>query len=214
MTIRLDSSRDCARAWEAMPWVLQGQAPQNQSEWLTQHLETCIDCRAEFEQQSRLRLAMSLPHDIPLDPAEGLARLMARVESHEREQTMRAVGNGRSRILRGLVAVLLIQSIGLGVLSLKLWTEPPVALYRTRSQSQEPMAREAEAMHVVPDATMTLAEWDAMLQTMHLQVVEGPNEVGAYTVVLQDSSVPASKILDQLRGTHRVRLVEPVVHAP
>ena len=63
-----DIGKDCARAWEAMPWSLQNSASQEQDEWLTEHLSQCEACRAEFEQQSRLRLAISLPPDIPVSP--------------------------------------------------------------------------------------------------------------------------------------------------
>jgi predicted anti-sigma-YlaC factor YlaD len=211
MTFPLDSSRDCARAWEAMPWVLQGSAPQEQSEWLTQHLETCVACRTEFDQQSRLRLALSLPADVPLDPAVGLEKLMARLDRPEPAAGTTASPGG-SRALRFLVAAVLIQAIGIGVLSMKLWDVAPPALYRTHSLPAE--AAPAGAIHVVPDTTMTLAAWDALLKAQHLKVVDGPNDVGAYTVVSKDEAVSPQQALERLRTTHGIRFAEPVVGAP
>jgi hypothetical protein len=86
MTFPLDSGKDCLHAWEAMPWVLQNSASQEQSEWLKNHLAHCESCRAEFAQQSRLRLAMSLPTDIPVDANAGLKRLMGRLDAPEPQQ--------------------------------------------------------------------------------------------------------------------------------
>ena len=38
MTFTIDTHRDCARAWEAMPSVLQESASSEQNAWLMDHL--------------------------------------------------------------------------------------------------------------------------------------------------------------------------------
>jgi hypothetical protein len=199
----------CARAWEAMPWVLQGTAAQQESDWLSDHLAQCEACRAEFEQQSRLRLALSLPADTGLDPNAGLDRLMARLdqpESAEPPQPARYV----SWLNRALVAAVLVQAIGIGILGAELWSQEPAPAYRTLSQSAAPVAQ--GAIHVVPDAGMKLADWDALLRSLDLQVVRGPNDVGAYTVVATGGS--ARETLKRLRATQGIRLAEPVDSQP
>jgi hypothetical protein len=61
---------------------------------------------------------------------------------------------------------------------------------------------------------MKLADWDALLHAIGLQVVGGPNDVGAYTVVPQDSTSTEQHVLQQLRAAHGIRLAEPVTSTP
>jgi predicted anti-sigma-YlaC factor YlaD len=206
----MDTGQDCLRAWEAMPWVLQESAPPEQSEWLKGHLAHCESCRAEFNQQNRLRLAMSLPTDIRVDAHAGLQRLMNRIDAAAHDETPYRMRAG-SWLARGLVAAVLIQAIGIGVLGAKLYSSSEKPVYRTLSQQAAPVG--PGAIRVVPDASMTLTDWDAVLHTLHLQVVAGPNEVGAYTVALI-SNTSTQQAVQQLRATRGIRLAEPIVASP
>jgi hypothetical protein len=57
---------------------------------------------------------------------------------------------------------------------------------------------------------MKLAEWNALLHALQLQVVGDPNDVGAYTVVPRGTASTTKDILQKLRGTRGIRLAEPV----
>jgi hypothetical protein len=211
MMFQTNSGRDCARAWEAMPWVLQGSAPQEQGEALMSHLVHCASCRTEFARQSRLQLAMSLPSDIPLDANVGLKHLLGRLDAPvplEAPVRSRAAG----WVTRTLVAAVLVQALGIGALGMKLWSEDSHPLYRTLSETPSPAM--PGSIHVVPDPGMTLADWDALLHTLGLQVVGGPNDVGAYTVVPQGSTSTTQHVLQQLRAARGIRLAEPVISTP
>jgi hypothetical protein len=211
MTFPLDSGRDCVRAWDLMPWVLQDSAPQEQAQWLQDHLAHCASCRAEYAQQSRLRQAMSLPSDIPLDANIGLGRLLARLDTPEaRDWRLRA--RSGNWLTRALVAAVLIQALAIGALGAKLWSAGGVSLYRTLSQEPAPAA--AATIRVVPDAAMTLADWNALLHRLQLQVVGGPNDVGAYAVAPTSPASTTLQALQQLRATRGIRLAEPVNSAP
>lgn len=206
MTFPIDSSQECLRAWEAMPWVLQDNAEPEQSQWLTEHLAECESCRAEFAQQSRLRLALSLPSDIPLDPDAGLRRLLNRIDTPDLQDKPVRLRSG-GWLMRGLVAAVLVQAIGIGLLGMKLRSADSAPAYRTLSQVSAPVA--AGAIRVVPDAGMSLTDWNALLHTLHLQIVGGPNEVGAYTVAPMDHS-SAPDALRRLRASRGIRFAEPV----
>ncbi|MGN2251470.1 anti-sigma factor family protein [Frateuria sp. GZRe14] len=199
----------CARAWEAMPWVLQGTATPQDNEWLSEHLAHCEACRTEFEQQSRLRLALTLPADVGLDPNAGLDRLMARLDQPEPAEASRPA-RASPWLSRALVAAVLVQAIGIGILGAKLWSENPAPVYRTLSQESAPVMQ--GSIHVVPDAGMKLADWDALLRGLDLKVVDGPNDVGAYTVVAARGS--AQDTLKRLRAARGIRLAEPADARP
>lgn len=208
MTYPMDTGQDCLRAWEAMPWVLQESASPEQSEWLDYHLVRCASCRAEFEQQNRLRIALSLPTDIQLDANAGLAHLMDRIDAPERKETPHRLRSG-SWLMRGLVAAVLVQAIAIGVLGVKIRSTNDAPTYRTLSQVSAPVA--PGSIRVVPDAGMTLTDWNALLHSLHLQVVNGPNDVGAYTVAPTISTTTTQQALQQLRAARGIRLAEPVV---
>lgn len=211
MTFTMDTNRDCARAWEAMPSVLQESASSEQNAWLMDHLAHCQSCSEDYAQQERLRLALSLPADIPVDPAVGLKRLLARLDAPVPKPVVQRVRNGW--LTRALAAAVLLQAIAIGALGARYWSESNSPAYRTLSQVSAPVP--AGALHVVPDASMTLADWNALLHSLNLQVVGGPNDVGAYTVV--PSGTPASSTapaLQKLRATRGIRLAEPVASVP
>lgn len=206
----MNSGRDCVRAWEAMPWVLQDSATQKQREWLQSHLARCGSCRAEFAQQNRLRRAVALPADVVVDANVGLKRLLSRLDAPGQQDAGHAARSG-NRWSRVLIAVVLIQALGIGALSMQWWSTSDNPSYRTLSQA--PSLPAAGAIRVVPDAGMTLADWNALLHTLRLQVVSGPNAVGAYAVAPTDSSSSA-QALQQLRATRGIRLAEPVAATP
>jgi hypothetical protein len=212
MTFPQDEGRDCSRAWEAMPWVLQKSAPQDQQAWLASHLAHCNACSLEFAQQTRLRQALSLPTDIPLDANAGLERLLARIDAPDVKEAPLARARSSHGFMRALVAVILLQALGIGALGLKLWSENANPPYRTLSQVAAPVA--PGALHVVPDPSMKLAEWNSLLHGLGLQVAGGPNDVGAYTLVPAKAAPAASTALDTLRATRGIRLAEPVSGTP
>jgi hypothetical protein len=211
MTFPKSSGRDCVRAWEAMPWVLQNSATQEQSEWLEGHLAHCESCRTEFAQQHRLRLAMSLPTDITVDANAGLKRLLSRLDAPDLQEAPRRSRSG-NWLNRALVAVVLIQALSIGALGVKLWSSSGASTYRTLSQEPAPAA--PGAIRVVPDTAMTMADWNALLHTLRLQVVGGPNDVGAYTVAPMSPTSMTPHALQQLRATRGIRLAEPVTVTP
>lgn len=210
MTLPKHSGSDCVRAWDTMPWVLQDSATQEQAEWLDTHLAHCEACRTEFAQQSRLRRAMSLPTDISIDANAGLRRLLSRLDMPDAQEAPYR-SRPRNWLTRALVAVALVQALGIGGLGVKLWSAGSRPLYRTLSQESAPAA--PGTIRVVPDAAMTLADWNALLHTLQLQVVGGPNDVGAYTVAPTNSTATAHA-LQQLRATRGIRLAEPVAVTP
>ncbi|WP_425601705.1 hypothetical protein [Dyella subtropica] len=115
---------------------------------------------------------------------------------------------------RALVATVLIQAIGIGALGVKLWPAGGSPMYRTLSQ--EPPATVPGAIRVVPDTSMTLGDWNALLHALRLQTVSGPNDAGVYTVApaTTSSTSTAQHALQQLRTTRGIRLAESVTATP
>lgn len=205
MSDEIKSGQHCARAWELMPWVLQDSAPPEQGEWLTRHVAQCESCSAEFARQSRLRCALSLPTDIPVDVDVGWNHLLERLDDPAREASPRRLWSG-NRLAIALAAAVMVQAIAIGALGIRLWSDPP-APYRTLSQPArvEPVG----AIRVVPSNSMTVSDWNSLLHNLDLRVVDGPNAVGAYTVVPKESPARTTQLVRELRSSRSIRLAEP-----
>lgn len=205
----------CAQAWELMPWVLQGSAGEEQNDWLHTHLAQCQDCSAEFAQQSRLRRAMSLPADVRVDAEAGLRGLLGQLDAPAVPAARPRGRTGGGWVVRALAAAVLVQAIGLGVLGTRLAGSGQAPAYRTLGAS--PAATPAAGtIRVVPDPQMPLADWSQLLHSLQLQVVGGPNGMGAYVVapVLADTAAPTAQALQRLRAAPGVRLAEPIAPTP
>ncbi len=210
MSFPIDSAPDCARAWEAMPWVLQDNAPAAQKDWLMAHLARCEACNAEFAQQTRLRAAMSLPSDIPLDVESGMARLLTRLDTLDSE-TITPPARRANWVFKALAAAVLIQALGIGALGTRLLSDRS-APYRTLSAPAPAVV--AGAIRVVPEPGMKLADWNKLLHSLGLKVISGPNAVGAYTVAPAETATRSERSLQQLRTSAGIRLAEPVDNVP
>lgn len=210
MTIEKNSGKDCTRAWEIMPWVLQATAPQEQGEWLMHHLAQCEACSTEFAQQSRLRSALALPTDVRVDVDAGFKHLLERIDAPE-PMALPARLHPASRWTRALAVAVLVQAIGIGVLGARLWSDE-APQYRTLSQPA--VVEPAGAIRVAPAASMTLANWNKLLHDFDLRVVDGPNAVGAFTVVPKGSPARSTHLIQELRASRSIQLAEPVDDTP
>ena len=210
MTTQMNSGKACARAWEIMPWALQATAAPGQCEWLVHHLAQCEACSAEFAQQSRLRCALSLPSDVPVDADKGLQHLLERLDAPEPETApVRRWSSGR--LTRALAAAVVLQAIGIGALGVRLWSDQAP---RYRTLSQPALLEPAGALRVVPATGMTLAGWNKLLHDLGLRVIDGPNDAGAYAVVPAEPASSSASALRKLRADRDIRLAEPVDNTP
>lgn len=218
-----------AQVWELLPWLVNGRAIDEQRALADQHLPHCADCRAELHAQAQLQQAVlqaPLPAaDAAADVDAGLARLLGRIAepaigSAEPLQAQPLPGSGRraSRLPLLLAAAVVVQAVGLGLMSLHL-LQGDKSGFRTLSQA--PAASAAATLRVLPDAGMAMADWQALLQAQGLKVVDGPNSMGAYALAPQaaagDAAQRASRTatqLAQLRATAGIRLAEPLGPMP
>jgi hypothetical protein len=97
-----------------------------------------------------------------------IKRLMDRIDTRAACHALR-VRSG-NWLARGLVAAVLIQAISIGVLGAKLYATNDKSTYRTLSR-RHCTGRGPGSIRVVPDAGMTISDWNALLHSLRLQVV-------------------------------------------
>lgn len=222
---RLSEPADAhARTWALIPWLVNGRADDAQRAAAEGHLAHCADCRAELQAQQRLRRGLLADLPAPaadLDAERGLQRLLGRLDQLPVEQDLPtaappapAAPARRARLPVALAAAVVVQAVGLALLSLQLLRTDDAA-YRTLSQPA--VAAPAEARYrVVPDPAWPMQQWQALLDETQLRVVDGPNAVGAYALAPRSARAPApaADVLARLRAAPGVRLAEALGPAP
>jgi len=205
--------REHQQAWEAMPWFVNGTISPELGARVRAHLADCPDCGAEYETQCELQqavLAWNEPAGVaPAEP--GLRDLLERIDQGPRQDQLAPARHEprRSRRLVGALGALVgLQFAALAMLAMQQSTRDD-ASFATLSQP----ARRADAgtLRVVPAGSMSLGQWQALLKSEGLQVVDGPNSLGAYALAPDGTQRgDASRQVARLRANPAIDLAEPI----
>ncbi|AVS70891.1 hypothetical protein C8247_10930 [Paracidovorax avenae] len=218
-----DQDRSHLLTQELLPWIVNGTATEEQRAAVAGHLAACADCQAELALQERIQAGLQLqPASHTPDTEEGLHRLMQRIDldalcDQPAPQASQPAPQPRRHgwSTYALAAVAVLQTVALALVGWRTADQDP-AQYRVFSSPQATAGTGGEAqgtIRAVPDDRLTLAAWNAALAGSGLQVVAGPNAMGAYMLApLPGTS--GTQALAQLRAMPGMRLVEPAGDAP
>jgi anti-sigma factor RsiW len=212
-----------------LPWHLTGQLDADEAARVEAHVQACAVCRADLEQQRELRAVLRGSDRVDYAPQPSLQKLMIRIDELDRElpdatptpAAPRAVSTTPRRFAptRWLVAALLVQTVGLGLLCTLLWgrstTATPAASYKTLTAPPSLTAGSAAQLRVVFAPGTTVEAMGQLLREAQATIVSGPSEAGAYALALapaRAASLDAS--LGRLRTDARVVFAEPIVDTP
>jgi anti-sigma factor RsiW len=199
--------------WEQIPWVVNGTAAASERRRIEAHLGECEDCRTEFAHQQQLHAALQVDTSVTGDAEAGLQRFWTRVDAAPAPARASARPRPTSRFLvGGLAAAVVIEAVGLATLSAgMLGRDASTPVYRTLSEAQPSQSVAARGeIHVVLAPEMRIGELAALLDTLQLEVVAGPNEAGAYALTPRAASRVREDRLARLRATPGVQLAEPM----
>jgi anti-sigma factor RsiW len=224
--------------WDQIPWIVNGSVSETERQVVESHLESCADCREELEFQRRLAIAMENHGTPDIDPRQSWEQLRARIEVAGQPaqaaqevpvKVQNAVQTADKRRVRGLsgewtpwlVAAMVVQAIGLGVLGTVLWSKPAAQLassgapiYRTLSAA-EPAAGAATIRVVFAD-DMSVGRMKTLLSAVGLQVQSGPTSAGVWSLepVRESSRSATQDALRELRDSSEVRFAEAIGGSP
>jgi hypothetical protein len=224
----IDISSAHRQAWDLIPWIVNGSAPESERRAVQAHLESCPDCRQELEFQRQLLAAMAQQSTAEIDVRDSWQRLRSRLDTAARPEAPARTGRHRSRGagkagMPWLIAAMVVQAIGLGALGAAWWSRPTApasmpagaaAVYLTLSAPEA--AVQAATIRVVFAPDITIAQVQAMLAAARLQVRAGPSDVGVWTLgPAGDSNRAATEAaLRELRASSEVRFAETLAGAP
>lgn len=223
MTSPFDTDACDGEAARLVPWFVNGRLTVEEAARVEEHLAACPVCRADVAEQRRLRALMRRDDPVEYAPQPSLQKLMTRIDELDREIAVDArleAGEEsaamRSHVPRWMVAAVVLQSIGLGLLGVMLWEHSPsrtdAARYVTLSADEATDSR-APRVRVVFAPETTMSEVALMLGALRASIVDGPTEAGAYTLALHSGGGARSSVdagLARLRADRHVLFAEPV----
>jgi anti-sigma factor RsiW len=213
----VDDASAHRRAWETIPWVVNGSATAEQRQLVDAHLSRCADCRSELAHQRELQSAIaSAPQAAARDVDTGLQSLFARIDrASEADLPAPAVTPHRkvprtsaSGLTAWLTAAVVVEALALALLGVGLLVRPePAPGYATLSEGAP---NRGATIRIVPAPSMRIHDLQRLLQLLNLQVVAGPNSVGAYDLAPQGEQPARELQISTLRADPGLRLVEPI----
>ena len=222
------SSSQHRQAWDLIPWIINGTASESERCAVEEHLQGCTDCREELAFQRRLQRTVAHEGSVEADTHSSWARLSERLDADTASSPKARLDPRRARHrertwMPWVMAAMLIQGVGLGVLGTALWSRAPSgslnapapsAAYRTLSAALP--ATPAATVRVVFAPTMTLEELHAVLANARLQVVSGPSDADVWSLAPAGESTRAATdtAVRTLRSSSNVRFAEPIGASP
>lgn len=194
------------RAFDLLPWLVNGSLTGREREAVEEHLRTCLSCRRELKEQQRLRVAVRAQPTVHLSPQgnfDKLARALGTVPAREQ------AGPWRPAFARFAA----VAAAGMALLAVLLWLAPATfdggAEYRTLASP----GGGATEIDVVFAPSITAAEIEALLDDVDGEIAAGPSDLGRYTVRLAGADAAARRdgALARLRADARVRFAGPAL---
>ena len=207
MNLRIFRGSDPAHraTLELLPWYVNATLEGSERTQVEAHLSACLPCRRELEAQRALQSAVSASPDDP-ELTQALARMHAHLNAAERGPLlglMQRLWHGSHPLLRGALALQLVVILGLAaVLALR-----PPAEYRTLS-GQAAGAEERTGIAVIFKDDRSERDVRDLLTQLRLRIVDGPTDVGAYTLLVDSGRRDA--VIAALREHAAVKLALPV----
>ncbi|GKT21213.1 zf-HC2 domain-containing protein [Acidovorax sp. SUPP3334] len=207
---------------ETLPWIVNGSASEQQRADVEKHLAQCAECRTELQMQQKVQTAMTLPPVNMPDEQAGLHKLLERIEmgallDQPLPKPTPVQRRPAGRLTYALATFAVLQAVALAFMGHRLADEEPSTFQTLSTPPAIVRAADAgmpNAIRVVPDGRITLADWKTLLQSLDLQVVSGPNAMGAYAVSTRDAGRANAQALERLRSTPGMQMVEPIGGTP
>ena len=196
------------RAFELLPWLVNGTLAGAERQAVEEHTRTCIVCRRELKEQQRLHHTLRARKTADVSVEAGFDRL-----ERDLDPSVRAREHSRKRYAV-LAPFAVSAAAGIAVLAVLLWFTPlperdAEGSYTTLA-TPPPIAA-TPLLDVVFAEDTTAAQMQALLDDIGGEIVAGPSEVGRYSVRVAAGSADAVRLrelLDALAADPRVRFAE------
>lgn len=183
-----------ARAFELLPWLVNGTLMGAERDAVEQHARTCIVCRREIKEQQALHAAARARRTVDVSAEVGFDRLSNELDA--------APAAHRWQLRYATAAPFAAAAAaGVAVLAILLWFTPLPGLDAGRYSTLTTPPSTAETLLdvVFADAT-TAAEMQALLDEIGGEIVAGPTSLGRYSVRVAGAQTDEAQVRDLLAG--------------
>ena len=201
------------RAIELLPWLANDSLEDLERDAVREHASSCVVCRQELEQMEALAHSFAASAEQNEAVAPDMRRINARIDA-ELERPGRT-----GRIAREIFVWLgnpwrtafVAQTLLLAMLGI-FWVQDdqPEPAYTTLSTPQA--LPPGNYLRVVPEPSLTLEGFGALLERHALTVANGPSDRGVYTLRFDDAKAGGARqaAIDELSANENVLFVQPV----
>lgn len=193
------------RAFELLPWLVNGTLSGTEREAVEEHARACIACRRELKEQQRLYAAVRARRTADVSAEAGFEALDDQLHAPERRW--------RERYATA-TPFAIAAAAGIAVLAVLVWFTPlPEIDSRVYSTLATSSARDGLLLDVVFAEDTTTADMQRLLDGIGGEIVAGPSNVGRYTVRVREPGDEAKVrgLLEQLGADSRVRFAGPAL---
>jgi hypothetical protein len=194
------------RAFELLPWLINGTLAGAEREAVEQHVRACIVCRRELKEQQRLHASVRARRTADVSAEAGFDRL-------DGELNAAGVIRPRWRIRYATAAPFAVAAAaGVAVLAILLWFTPLPDLDRNDYRTLGTSPADTALVDIVFADQTTAAQMQDLLDDIDGEIVAGPSRLGRYSVRVAGDRA-ANGELDELIGVlaadPRIRFAGP-----
>jgi anti-sigma factor RsiW len=184
------------RAFEVLPWLVNGTLANAEREAVEEHARTCNACRRELKQQRQLYAAALTRRTADVSVDAGFEQL-------DRELDATARGGRLRWPIRYTAAApfAVAAAAGVAVLAVLLWFTPlPELTNRTYSTLATPASENAAMLDIVFAADATAGQMQALLDEIDGEIVAGPSDLGRYRVQVHSGPIDDAQLAELQRA--------------
>ena len=208
-----------------IPWLVNGSLPADAEPALRAHVESCPECRQEYDEQVRVRDAMRAEGPLVFAAESSYQKLLTRIQNPESEREPRAAAaelgvrairpiRQTSRVVRWLAAAAVLQAFAIGA---GAWTWHSArtandARYITLT-SAPPSYDSGPRARVLFRTDLSIGALQTVLQQAGAHIVDGPADGNVYTLAFAPppgSPAALEKRIAALRANPAILFAEPV----
>jgi anti-sigma factor RsiW len=195
----VSSPNEHERAFELLPWFVNGRLEVMERESVEAHLRSCLPCRRELKEQQRLRTALREHPAVHISPQTSFERLARRLA-----EPVPAAPRRAARPLGAFARFAAVGAAGIALLGLLFFMVPREpesdAPYRTLATSAPAGGARVDVVFV--ESTLP-AERERLVASIGGEITSGPSEVGRYTVQLDSEHSSDASVAEVLRRLNR-----------
>lgn len=227
MKLRFPRSTLHARAELVIPWLANGSLPEDAEPLVRQHIATCPECRAEYDEQLRVCQAMRTEGPLVFAAESSYQKLLTRIQNTEpgREAPEPAAKPFPSQAayairrttpaVRWLAAAAILQAFAIG-LGAWMWHSSGAVVSNARYvtlTSELPAYDSGPRVRVLFRTDLTVGALQAVLQGADAHIIDGPADGNVYTLGFASppkSTAALERRIAALRANPAILFAQPV----